>query len=605
MSADPILYCLERITDYSQFERLASDLMAGTDFSGIEPLGGTGDGGRDALHIHREAGATRIFAYSVRSDWDSKLRGDCKRISQTCSQVDAVVFVSTQAISARQKDSMRSEIGSNYGWSVEFYDVERIRVLLTGPLSGLIAKHPSIFVSPWFERRGGELITHEQRDLILIDHTEVDHAFASWLFRRLCAAGYSVWCHGMAPLAGENADTSVRTLIRQRAARYLPVLSTLSVADSNLRSRIAIAATEANRTLPCWVDDLSTYDFDTQLASIVSARFDLSWRTALGVVERQLASGSVVKPFDVDTGRRIALRAYTRERLLVAKPERVYSNVFSAKVPVAVYAYELESEDSVIGQEVEEQWAHIRRGKFLFSFLRAPEGLPLATGRPHQYAWRHYDKHLGVKSQDLIKMLVKRSLFVACYKIGFKWCKERHSFYLDEKVRKQHGYEHVDQVCTHVSLTGERSWGSSERRTRYRYQLGPVFRIGFDDEGAVWVTVRLYVRVTDLDGKPLDVTLIPSRRKRVTKSWWNRQWLQRTLGMMQYIAANGADINGHIVVGNGKQAVTVNVEPLSWGCPVSIDVEALDRIGDFQTELASAREIEDGPRPYPEARSDG
>ena len=121
----------------------------------------------------------------------------------------------------------------------------------------------------------------------------------------------------------------------------------------------------------------------------------------------------------------------------------------------------------------------------------------------------------------------------------------------------------------------------------------------------MWVTVRLYVRVTDLDGKPLDVTLIPSRRKRVTKSWWNRQWLQRTLGMMQYIAANGADINGHIVVGNGKQAVTVNVEPLSWDCPVSIDVEALDRIGDFQTELASVTEIEDGPRPYAEARSDG
>ena len=71
MSADPIVYCLERLTDYAKFERLATDLMAGTHFAGIEPLGGSGDGGRDALHVHREAGTVRVFAYSVRHDWEA------------------------------------------------------------------------------------------------------------------------------------------------------------------------------------------------------------------------------------------------------------------------------------------------------------------------------------------------------------------------------------------------------------------------------------------------------------------------------------------------------------------------------------------------------
>ena len=50
MSADAIVYCLEKLTDYLQFERLATDLMAGSGFPEIEPMGGTGDGGRDALH---------------------------------------------------------------------------------------------------------------------------------------------------------------------------------------------------------------------------------------------------------------------------------------------------------------------------------------------------------------------------------------------------------------------------------------------------------------------------------------------------------------------------------------------------------------------------
>ena len=50
MSADPIIYCLERLTDYRQFERLCSDVMAGSGYPNIEPIGGTGDRGRDAIH---------------------------------------------------------------------------------------------------------------------------------------------------------------------------------------------------------------------------------------------------------------------------------------------------------------------------------------------------------------------------------------------------------------------------------------------------------------------------------------------------------------------------------------------------------------------------
>ena len=201
-------------------------------------------------------------------------------------------------------------------------------------------------------------------------------------------------------------------------------------------------------------------------------------------------------------------------------------------------------------------------------------------------------------------MLVKRSLFVACFKAGFQWCANRNTFYLDEKTRQRHGYQHIDDVYTHVSFTGERSWGSGERKSKFRYQLGPVFRVTFDEEGAVWVTVRLYVRVTDRDGHLLEKRMIPSRRKRVTKSWWNREWLQRTLGMMQFIAGKGANINGHIIIGDGLQKVTVGVAPLSWECPVSIDVEALDRVGDFQAEMAAAREIS-GDGFFPEEDADG
>ena len=587
MSADPIVYCLERLTDYAQFERLATDLMAGTDFPGIEPLGGSGDGGRDALHVHREEGTVRVFAYSVRNDWDTKLRQDCRQIAAAKHRPDEVVFVSTRTMSVQKRDDLRTEIRDTHGWETEFYDIERLRMLLTGPLASLVGQHPSIFVPPWFERRGGEVVSHRVRDLIVIDHVAGDHAFAAWLFSRLSAAGYSVWCRGLAPLAGENPHASILAIVQQRAVRYLPVLSTTSAADSDLQSRTVIAAMEEARVVPCWIEDLTASRFDSTIAKVGPARFDSGWKGGLATLTQQLETGAVPKVLEPDTGRRIALGAYQAEPLIRQQSERVYANVFRVHVPPSVFVYRLESDHDELDPTLGRRWAHVQRGNLVFSFATVPSDIPAQM--EVEYAWESYPEKFGAKSTDLVKNLVKRSLFVACYEAGFEWCEERMTFFLKEVQRKRHEYQHIDERNTHISLTGERTFGWGERKSRFRYQLGPVFRIAVDEDKSVSTRVAFYVRLTDDAGKLLDKRMIPSRRKHVTRNWWNREWLQRTVGVMQVIARH-TGIDGQITVGQGKQAVNVDVKPLSWDCPVSIDVEALDSVGEFQEELAVAHE---------------
>ncbi len=73
MAADPIIYCLENITDYAQFERLCSDVMSKQGYPNIEPIGGHKDRGRDALDCSSDTNLHTIFAYSVREDWRKKL----------------------------------------------------------------------------------------------------------------------------------------------------------------------------------------------------------------------------------------------------------------------------------------------------------------------------------------------------------------------------------------------------------------------------------------------------------------------------------------------------------------------------------------------------
>jgi hypothetical protein len=593
VSADPIVYCLEHLTDYPQFERLASDLMARDGYPDIEPLGGTADGGRDALHTCRVSGDQHVFAYSVRVDWDTKLRQDCARIAELELVPNTVVFVSTQTLPTSRKDALRAEIDAEYGWQVIFYDIERLRVLLTGPCVDLLERHPSIFCAPWFRRSGGVLTTHRQRDLIVIDHVPADRALAAWLYRKLSLEGFGIWCLGFAPLAGEDADASVRTLIQTRTACYLPILSTTALQDATYRSRWPLALASEDRTIPCWAAALDAEMLDAQMRALTPARFDRSWQIALATLLEVLTARGIPHTVGTETGRQLALAAYSPKPLLRDEPETVYANVFRVRAPEALSAYRLADEHAVLAPDLPARWAFARRGPTVFAFTPPPEDVPVERGQPHRYAWRAMREQYGQDSLNLVKELVRKSVEVACFNAEFRWCDERHTFYLDEAEQQRHSFQHVDGRWTWATLTGERAFGWGESKSRFRYQLGPRFRVGMDDTGQLWLTVRLYVRLTDTDGTPLDVRKIPSRRKVVTKSWWNKEWLARLLAVMQRLANQGSGTTAEIQIGESRHAVTVPTAPLSWECPVGIDVVALDQLATIQDELAALRDGRD------------
>ena len=99
------------------------------------------------------------------------------------------------------------------------------------------------------------------------------------------------------------------------------------------------------------------------------------------------------------------------------------------------------------------------------------------------------------------------------------------------------------------------------------------------------------MRVTQANGTPFEDRHIGPRRKKVTKSWWNKQWLARTIGVMQFLRE---DQNSDCIdIGAGRRKVSVGIHPLSWDCPVAVDVEAVDKIGDLHEEMAAIRYVVD------------
>ena len=590
MSADRIVYCLERVSDYRDFERLCSALLAGTDYPGIDPLGGTGDGGRDAIIRTDSSGRRIVFAYTVRGDWETKLKSDCKRVQELDHNPSVFVFVCTEALNAADKDRAHELVSKKYGWTLDLYDLERLRVQLVSPQRHLLAQHPSIFTPPFFPQSGGQSLA-ESRDTVLIDHVDTDHALATWLSRRLTLAGYRTWCRGTAPLAGEDPDASVRKLIELRGCQYLPVVSEASLADALFLERCALAAAKESFVLLCNCTSGLDSRLPSRMKAVAPANFAGSWSEGLDQVLARLAMLGIKPALEGDLGKQIALRDYLPSRVTVAKPEPVYANMFSLHLPSAMLITDLtRSLTEAEATELRGRWAFVELSPGrLVSFSPHPPGsLPLRDRRQHQeFSWTDASHRDGKSTEDLAKELARRSLEVVCLQKGLKYCDDRKVFYFPERETGEWNqpFRHVDGRATRVQLTGERNKTRGDTVQTTLYQLAPRFRPQREADGTWVVVLNSYIRVTDADGKPYEFKEIGRRRKAVTKGWWNNHFLARMLGIIQALETR----EGHIEVGESKRAVVVDTAPLCWQCPVGLDVEALSRQADLGEELAEFR----------------
>lgn len=593
MSADRIVYCLERVSDYRDFERLCSALLAGTDYPGIDPLGGTGDGGRDAIIRTDAAGRRIVFAYTVRGDWDTKLKKDCKRVKEQNHNPSIFVFVCNEALNAAEKDRAHNLVAKEYGWTLDLYDLERLRVQLVGPQRHLVAQHSSIFTPSFFPQSGGQSLA-ESRDTILIDHLDADHALATWLSRRLTLAGYRTWCRGTAPLAGEDPDISVRKLIELRGCQYLPVLSEASLADELLLERCGLAAAKESFVLPCSCASGSAARLPSRLKAVAPANFAGSWNEGLAQVLARLAALGIGPTLEGDLGKQIALRDYLPSSVTVAKPEPVYANIFSLHLPSAMLITDLtRSLTEAEKAELRGRWAFVELSPGrLISFSPHPPGsLPLRDHRqPPEFSWADISHRDGKPTEDLAKELVRRGLEMVCLQKGLKYCENRKVFYFPaENSEWTQAIRHVDGRPTRVQLTGERNKKRGDTVQTTLFQLAPKFRPQRESDGSWVVVLNIYIRVTDVDGKPYEFKEIGRRRKAVTKGWWNNHFLARMLGIIQALETR----EGHIEVGEGKRAVVLDTAPLCWHCPVGLDVEALSGHADLGEELAEFRTRDD------------
>jgi hypothetical protein len=108
-------------TDWRRFEQFASSFLV-NEFPGLADMSSaSGDSGRDAEILSPADDPTIVFQYSVTHDWSQKIRDTAKRLNETNSNVQVLVFASPKRIGA-DADSLKQELRKLYRIHLEIRD---------------------------------------------------------------------------------------------------------------------------------------------------------------------------------------------------------------------------------------------------------------------------------------------------------------------------------------------------------------------------------------------------------------------------------------------------------------------------------------------------
>lgn len=591
MAADPVIYCLEQLTDYDQFERLCHDLMALQGFSNIEPLGGSKDRGRDAIHTDARDGTVTIFAYSVREDWQKKLLEDSDKVKKHGHACSRLAFLTTASFTATERDKAVEHARTNYGWTLELYGLERFRTMLATTHRQMVAQHPQIFCPPFFPVAGGLSLSFSP-DHIVIDHVEADAALAHWLARRMMLAGYLVWCRGLAPLAGSSVTETVRGLLNNRAFRYVCLLSPDSLGDTEFTARRHMAQSIGKARgdeilMPAIANVIDTTLLDADTRRLTPADFGSGWQGGLKSITAALDAAHC--PHYDERSIDLAIRSYFPSDITLPEPETLASNLFKVTtVPSVIRRFYSKKPIDEIPEDAHTLWAFRKVGTTHFlSFHCPPPELSkqLEIVDKGGAVWNAVREIDGIPVYDLLVELLKKSVQAEARRRGLLYCTDRHLIYFPFKLLKNDhlSFRRLDGKATFFSVAGERTQSKGVHARKYRYHIAPVFACRAPGDGEYEIIVRIRLRLTDSQGQLLPKRTAHARRKKICKSWWNDEWLARTMGVMQFLA----DGESSITLGtSATDRMVVSSQPRTWNIPIRLNEAAL-------AEAAQIREEED------------
>ena len=433
------------------------------------------------------------------------------------------------------------------------------------------------------------------RNMLFISHANPeDNAFSQWLALQLAKEGYPVWCDLTQLLGGEDFWADIEHALRERTCKFLFVLSRSSNRKTGPLQELHLAQSIARRdrlgdfVVPLRVDSLPHNEFNIQLARLNAIDFNKGWSNGLRPLLAKLRKDGIEKdprfsPASVASWWR---NNFSGELGVQEEPEEYLSNWFPIRqMPLEIYFHSLTTFYSRRLQTGAFPYPARRQGPFLVSFATADDlkpGCPVPGMIYDSQAIVLEDflrgtSHLTVArttrdAENIVSDLLRKgwensvgSMGMSVYRLANRRIA---AFFRDRFLRgNKLNISRGDARRTTRNVVGFHTRKDVEGRVvghrfwhfaiECRPMVFPIFAF----------TVVPHILLSS-DGRRIwsDKGRLHRARRTEGRDWWNPEWRDRTLGMMQWLAKGEACIPVPL---GGEVAVDVDATPVVFVSPVS------------------------------------
>lgn len=123
MKRERLDLALERLkgSQWGRFEEFASEFLSG-EFPNLRTVASpSGDQGRDAELFSEADNSSVLLQYSVRADWESKIRETAERLSETLPEAQVLIYATNQIVGANG-DSLRKQLREEHRLHLDIRD---------------------------------------------------------------------------------------------------------------------------------------------------------------------------------------------------------------------------------------------------------------------------------------------------------------------------------------------------------------------------------------------------------------------------------------------------------------------------------------------------
>lgn len=413
---------------------------------------------------------------------------------------------------------------------------------------------------------------------LFLSYAWEDGALCEWLALKLTAEGYMVWCDRLKILGGENWPEDIDRAIKNDTIRMLQLVSKYSLTKPNPRREreLALRLQDRRKTefyIPLNID--GTEDLPWRIADIAYIPFQ-NWSTGFAQLLKKLEAAGIPRPLAA-SGAKLAAQAWMVPEVVLETNEELASNLFQfSDVPQTLMRFRFG--DDTTGSQIHELrgvWPFRRVGRLeAIAFAPPPaEFSSIELYETQQISWKGADPLDGVPTDHTVLELLRKSIEVCCRRRGLVAEPTTRGAYFPFGLVPHNKIKFVGYAGkpTSVMVCGFRTFGGS----KYRYHLSPIFRVRREASGEFAAHIRVRVHVTDEKGRELSKRGAAARRKRIGSSWWNGQWLNRQLAVMDFLSEGASTVP---LYGEGAQQVSLCSSPYVSTSPRAINEQLLESL---------------------------